>query len=214
MPKSWAIALKKEFKKPYFQKLNHFVESEYAEKECYPPKSKIFAAFEHCTFEDVRVVILGQDPYHGAGQANGLSFSVADGVPIPPSLKNIFREIQNDLGILTYPSGNLERWAKQGVLLLNATLTVQKGLAGSHQKMGWETFTNAVIQKINSEKKGVVFLLWGGFASKKSKLIDEKKHIVLVSGHPSPLSANRGHWFGNKHFSRVNIMLETPIDWS
>ncbi|WP_066218084.1 uracil-DNA glycosylase [Formosa haliotis] len=205
--KSWLPLLEPEFNKPYFKSLWHFVEEEYETGVCYPPKSDIFNAFNSCAFQDVKVVILGQDPYHGEGQANGLCFSVADGIPHPPSLKNIFKEIESDLGT-TYPvSGNLERWAKQGVLLLNATLTVREHMAGSHQKKGWETFTDHVISLINSEKEGVVFLLWGGFAKKKSKLIDANKHHILTSGHPSPLSANRGYWFGNKNFSATNFLL-------
>ncbi|MCH8546921.1 MAG: uracil-DNA glycosylase, partial [Cryomorphaceae bacterium] len=164
-------------------------------------------------FERVKVVILGQDPYHGKGQANGLSFSVSDDIPHPPSLVNIFKEIQRDLHINPHQSGNLERWAKQGVLLLNTTLTVEEGKPGSHQKKGWEIFTDAVIQTINSEKTGVVFMFWGGHARKKVKLIDQSKHHVLESGHPSPLSANRGHWFGHGHFSKANALLDTVIDW-
>ena len=169
--------------------------------------SDIFAAFDHCPFDETKVVIIGQDPYHGPGQANGLCFSVKDGIPHPPSLINIFKEIQTDLGI-TYPqSGNLERWADQGVLLLNATLTVRSHEAGSHQGKGWEIFTDAAISKLSEKKEGLVFLLWGGFAKKKQSLIDTTKHHVLTSGHPSPLSANRGYWFGNRHFSQCNKIL-------
>lgn len=204
----WLPILQPEFDKPYFTTLWDFVEEDYALHVCYPPKEDIFNAFNSCVFKDIKVVILGQDPYHGAGQANGLCFSVADGISHPPSLKNIFKEIETDLET-TYPtSGNLERWAKQGVLLLNATLTVRAHEAGSHQKKGWETFTNNIISLINSKKESVVFLLWGGYAKKKLKLIDTEKHYILTSGHPSPLSANRGYWFGNEHFSEANYLLQ------
>ncbi|WP_434035975.1 uracil-DNA glycosylase [Formosa sp. 4Alg 33] len=204
----WSPILNPEFEKPYFKGLWNFVEEEYNAAVCYPPKSELFNAFNSCAYNDLKVVILGQDPYHGQGQANGLCFSVADGTPHPPSLKNIFKEIESDLG-LDYPtSGNLERWAKQGVLLLNATLTVREHAPASHQKQGWETFTDRVISKISDEKENIVFLLWGGYAKKKSKLIDTSKHYILTSGHPSPLSANRGYWFGNKHFSKTNSLLE------
>ena len=205
---SWKNQLKEEFEKPYFLDLMDFVESEYAANTCYPEKSNIFAAFNACTFENTKVVILGQDPYHGPNQANGLCFSVKDTIPHPPSLINIFKEITNDLGTVYPKSGNLERWANQGVLLLNATLTVRAHEAGSHQKKGWETFTDAVIKIISDKKNDIVFLLWGGYAKKKMKLIDAKKHHLLSSGHPSPLSANRGFWFGNKHFSCTNNLLE------
>lgn len=205
---SWKEKLAIEFEKPYFKNLVTFVKKEYASRTCFPPGRQIFSAFDHCTFDDVKVVIIGQDPYHGVGQANGLCFSVADGIPHPPSLINIFKEIESDLN-LPYPkSGNLERWAKQGVLLLNATLTVRAHQAGSHQNKGWEIFTDSVIKIISEEKANVVFLLWGGFAKKKVKLIDQEKHDVLTTGHPSPLSANRGYWFGNKHFSRTNAILD------
>lgn len=206
---SWLPKLQAEFDKPYFKELITFVKSEYTQHRCFPPGKQIFAAFDHCKFADVKVVILGQDPYHGPGQANGLCFSVNDGIPKPPSLQNIFREIQQDLGIAIPESGNLERWADQGVFLLNATLTVRAHQAGSHQNKGWETFTDRVIETISNEKEGVVFLLWGGFAKQKQKLIDSKKHLILTSGHPSPLSANRGMWFGNKHFSKTNAYLTT-----
>lgn len=206
---SWLPKLQAEFDKPYFKELITFVKSEYTQHRCFPPGKQIFAAFDHCKFDDVKVVILGQDPYHGPGQANGLCFSVNDGIPKPPSLQNIFREIQQDLGIAIPESGNLERWADQGVFLLNATLTVRAHQAGSHQNKGWETFTDRVIETISNEKEGVVFLLWGGFAKQKQKLIDSKKHLILTSGHPSPLSANRGMWFGNKHFSKTNAYLTT-----
>jgi uracil-DNA glycosylase len=214
---SWKNILQSEFDKPYFKTLTDFIKSEYKQYTCYPKRAHIFAAFNNCGFDDLRVVIIGQDPYHGQNQANGLSFSVNDGVAHPPSLMNIFKELSIDLQV-TYPqSGNLEKWAKQGVLLLNATLTVRANEAGSHQKKGWEIFTDAVIQKISTEKKGVVFLLWGGFAKQKTKLIDLKKHCIFTSGHPSPLSANRAFWFGNKHFSKTNKVLENMkkpiIEW-
>jgi len=205
---SWKNILEKEFEKSYFKDLVEFVKNEYSKNTCYPKGSDIFAAFDFCSFNDVKVVILGQDPYHGPNQANGLCFSVKDDITHPPSLINIFKEISTDLN-KTYPkSGNLEMWAKQGVLLLNATLTVRAHEAGSHQKKGWETFTDEVIKQISNNKEHVVFLLWGGFAKKKAKLIDKKKHFILESGHPSPLSANRGYWFGNRHFSKTNEILE------
>lgn len=214
---SWNALLSSEFEKPYFQALTAFVKKEYSEHTCYPKGKEIFAAFDKCPVEDLKVVLLGQDPYHGEGQANGLSFSVRDGIAHPPSLVNIFREIQEDLK-LPYPeSGNLSRWAEQGVLLLNATLTVRANTAGSHQGQGWETFTDAVIKSISDNCQHIVFLLWGSFAKKKIALIDTQKHCVLSSGHPSPLSANRGYWFGNKHFSKTNAYLSSvgkqAIDW-
>lgn len=213
---SWKPHLEKEFSKTYFKDLSDFVTSEYRTQTCFPPENQIFNAFNHCSFEDVKVVIIGQDPYHGEGQANGLCFSVNDNVPHPPSLINIFKEIEKDLGIPYPKSGNLMRWANQGVLLLNATLSVKAHEAGSHQKKGWEQFTDAVIEIISSKKENVIFLLWGGFAKKKVKIIDNNHHI-LISGHPSPLSANRGYWFGNKHFSNTNYLLEqefqTPVQW-
>lgn len=208
---SWKKVLQPEFEKPYFKDLINFVRNAYSTTTCYPKGSKIFSAFDFCKLDDLKVVILGQDPYHGPNQANGLCFSVSDGIPHPPSLINIFREIETDLGIPYPKSGNLERWAKQGVLLLNATLTVQSGKAGSHQKHGWETFTDQVIKSISDNKENIIFLLWGGFAKKKIKLIDTTKHHVLTSGHPSPLSANRGYWFGNKHFSKTNEILMDQI---
>ena len=215
--KSWKPYLEQELNKQYFNDLTGFVKSEYNNHTCFPPRNQIFNAFNHCHFEDVKVVIIGQDPYHDHGQANGLCFSVNEGIKHPPSLINIFKEIESDLGI-TYPkSGNLLRWASQGVLLLNATLTVRAHQAASHQKKGWEIFTDAIIKIISNQKQGVVFLLWGGFAKKKIKLIDNQKHKVLTSGHPSPLSANRGYWFGNKSFSDANIWLEDngekKINW-
>ena len=214
---SWNALLSSEFEKPYFQALTSFVKKEYSEYICYPKGKEIFAAFDKCPVENLKVVLLGQDPYHGEGQANGLSFSVRDGIAHPPSLVNIFREIEEDLK-LPYPeSGNLSRWAEQGVLLLNATLTVRANTAGSHQGQGWETFTDAVIKCISDNCQHIVFLLWGSFAKKKIALIDTQKHCVLSSGHPSPLSANRGYWFGNKHFSKTNAYLTSvgkqAIDW-
>ena len=214
---SWKSVLSEEFEKPYFESLINFVKSEYVAQTCYPKGNQIFSAFDHCHFDDVKIVIIGQDPYHGPNQANGLCFSVNDGIPFPPSLQNIFKEISSDLNRPIPTSGNLERWADQGVLLLNATLTVRQSEAGSHQKKGWETFTDAVIRKISDEKENVIFLLWGGFAQKKASLIDSKKHLILNSGHPSPLSANRGFWFGNKHFSKANDYLKSigkeEINW-
>lgn len=204
---TWKAQLKPEFEKLYFHQLIQFVKQEYANHTCYPKGSDIFAAFDHCPFDQTKVVIIGQDPYHGPHQANGLCFSVKDGIAHPPSLINIFKELETDLG-KPYPvSGNLEPWAKQGVLLLNATLTVRAHEAGSHQNQGWETFTDAVIQKLSEEREDLIFLLWGGFAKKKAKLINPKKHHILTSGHPSPLSANRGYWFGNRHFSKCNKIL-------
>lgn len=214
---SWKNILQSEFEKPYFENLTSFVKNEYSKHTCYPKGTDVFAAFDFCDLDNLKVVILGQDPYHGEGQANGLCFSVHDGITHPPSLINIFKEIETDVNIPYPKSGDLSRWAKQGVLLLNATLTVRAGEAGSHQKQGWEQFTDAVIQKISEEKNDVVFLLWGGFAKKKVKLIDDKKHHILTSGHPSPLSANRGYWFGNKHFSKTNNFLKdvglATIQW-
>ena len=214
---SWKKELKTEFEKEYFKELTDFVKKEYTEYTCFPLGGKIFSAFDHASFQNTKVVILGQDPYHGPGQANGLSFSVNDGIRTPPSLQNIFREIKEDLGKPIPSSGNLERWANQGVLLLNATLTVRAHQAGSHQKKGWERFTDRVIEIISAEKEDVVFMLWGGYAKRKSTKIDASKHLILTSGHPSPLSANRGYWFGNKHFSKANEYLQKhgkqPIDW-
>lgn len=217
MHSSWHDQLSDEFEKLYFEQLIGFVKSEYATKTCFPMANEIFAAFDHCPFDKVKVVIIGQDPYHGFGQANGLCFSVNDGIAFPPSLINIFKEIQTDLDLPIPIWGNLERWADQGVLLLNATLTVRESEAGSHQNKGWEIFTDAVIQKISDAKENVVFLLWGGFAKKKGAKINRDKHYVLETGHPSPLSANRGHWFGNQHFSKTNAYLQTigksEIQW-
>lgn len=214
---SWKKQLEPEFEKDYFKNLTEFVKMEYSENKCFPPGTEIFAAFDHSNFENTKVVILGQDPYHGPGQANGLCFSVKDGIQFPPSLRNIFKEIEDDLGRKTPSTGNLQRWADQGVLLLNATLTVRAHQAGSHQNQGWEEFTDKVIKTVSSNKEGIVFMLWGGYAKKKSRFIDSSKHLILTSGHPSPLSANRGYWFGNKHFSKANDYLKNkgkePIDW-
>lgn len=206
---SWQAVLYDEFEKPYFQQLILFVKNEYVTSRCFPKRTEIFAAFDHCDFDNVKVVIIGQDPYHGFGQANGLCFSVNDEIGFPPSLTNIFKEIENDLHQSFPKNGNLVKWANQGVLLLNATLTVRESEAGSHQNKGWETFTDAVIQKISDNKEHVIFLLWGGFAKKKGAKIDRTKHHVLETGHPSPLSANRGLWFGNKHFSKTNDYLQS-----
>ncbi len=213
---SWKIKLQSEFDKPYFSDLVSFVRQEYKTHVIYPPAKQIFNAFEKCPVDKLKVVIIGQDPYHGEGQANGLCFSVNDGVAQPPSLQNIFQEINTDLKIPIPTSGNLERWASQGVLLLNATLTVRKSSAGSHQNKGWETFTDSVIQRISQEKEHIIFLLWGAYAQKKQALIDVKKHLVLKSAHPSPFSVHRG-FFGNKHFSKTNEYLISkgmqPIEW-
>ena len=213
---TWKSLLSDEFEKPYFHQLIDFVKKEYKSQTIYPRGVDIFRAFDRCDFADVKVVIIGQDPYHGPGQANGLCFSVGEGLRMPPSLMNIFKEIRNDLGKPIPPSGDLERWARQGVLLLNATLTVKAHTPGSHQNRGWETFTDAVIKKISDEKEGVVFLLWGAYAQKKGEIIDRNKHMVLMSAHPSPFSADRG-FFGCKHFSRANVYLKSKgkeeIDW-
>lgn len=214
----WQSILSEEIQKPYFKDLMYSVDDEYQNHTCFPPKELIFSAFDYCSFDDLKVVIIGQDPYHGLGEANGLCFSVNDGVKIPPSLRNIFREMNDDLGTIFFPnSGNLERWAKQGVLLLNAALSVRMDNPNSHKHLKWGTFTDAVIQKISDEKENVVFLLWGSFAQKKGLKIDRRKHLVLESGHPSPMSANQGKWFGNKHFSQTNAYLKLKgkieIDW-
>jgi len=214
---SWLKVLEKEFSKAYFEELITFVKKEYASGRVYPEGKNIFRAFEMCPFEAVKVVILGQDPYHGPGQANGLCFSVNEGIPLPPSLQNIYKEIESDLGIKVQPTGNLDRWAQQGVLLLNATLTVRANQAGSHQKRGWEQFTDAVVQTISDQKENVVFLLWGRYAQEKGKVIDRKRHHVLTAPHPSPFSVHSG-FFGCKHFSKTNAYLksigEKEIDWS
>ena len=212
----WKEALKEEFEKDYFGKLTDFVKAEYSTKQIFPAGSQIFNAFDQCPFDKVKVVIIGQDPYHGPGQAHGLCFSVNDGVPFPPSLLNIFKEIERDLGIPYPQSGNLTRWAQQGVLLLNATLTVEAHKAGSHQGKGWETFTDAAIRKLATEKQNIVFMLWGSYAQQKGAMIDASKHLVLKSVHPSPLSAYRG-FIGCGHFSHANQFLEAKgldkINW-
>lgn len=212
----WKTKLNEEFEKEYFLRLADFIKEEYKVKSIYPPGGLIFNAFNLCPFQQVKAVIIGQDPYHGPDQAHGLCFSVREDVAFPPSLINIFKEIESDIGIQRPASGNLERWAAQGVLLLNATLTVRAHQAGSHQKKGWEQFTDNVISIINSDKKNIVFFLWGAYAQKKGESIDRSKHMVLESVHPSPLSASRG-FFGNKHFSRCNEYLKEhgvePIDW-
>lgn len=214
----WQAVLIEEIQKPYFNDLLNEVENEYESGVCYPPKDLIFSAFNSCDFSNLKVVIIGQDPYHGEGEAHGLCFSVNHSVKIPPSLRNIYREMNDDLDNLFMPnSGNLEHWAKQGVLLLNASLTVRKDSPNSHKHLKWDIFTDAVIQKISEQKKNVVFLLWGSFAQKKGKKIDRSKHLVLESGHPSPMSANQGKWFGNKHFSKTNLYLKEhqipEINW-
>ena len=225
--KSWGEQLSGEFDKDYFVRLTSFVKSEYARHQCYPPGPEIFNAFSLCPIDRVKVVIIGQDPYHGPGQAEGLCFSVKTGTQLPPSLVNIFKEIKEDTGRIpeviqdrngkAMYDGSLRRWAQQGVLLLNATLTVREHEAGSHQHKGWEEFTDAVIKKVSSHCPHVVFMLWGGYARSKRKLIDMSKHLVLESVHPSPLSANRGGWFGNRQFSTCNLWLKEngmePIEW-
>lgn len=213
---SWKNLLKDEFEKDYFLKLADFVKKEYGSTTVFPPGGLIFNAFNLCPFDRVKAVIIGQDPYHGPGQAHGLCFSVREGVDFPPSLINIFKEIESDLGQKPVRSGNLDRWASQGVLLLNATLTVRAHMAGSHQKKGWEEFTDSVISILNREKQNLVFFLWGAYAQKKCESIDRSRHLVLESVHPSPLSASRG-FFGNKHFSRCNEYLAArgiePVNW-
>ncbi|MDO4216406.1 MAG: uracil-DNA glycosylase [Bacteroidales bacterium] len=212
----WKTQLQTEFDKPYFAQLTQFVRAEYATTTCYPPGNLIFNAFNLCPFDKVRVVIIGQDPYHEPGQAHGLCFSVNDGVAFPPSLQNIFKEIHDDLGAPVPESGNLTRWAEQGVLLLNATLTVRAHQAGSHQRRGWEEFTDAVIRQLNQNRDHLVFILWGSYAQKKGAIIDRSRHLVLTSAHPSPLSVYRG-FYGNHHFSRANAYLQEngqpPIQW-
>lgn len=214
--KSWQEVLQTEFDKPYFENLVGFVKQEYASRTIFPPAGQIFNAFNTCPFNNVKVVILGQDPYHGPGQAHGLCFSVNDGIQFPPSLQNIFKEITSDLGIPAPKTGNLTRWAEQGVLLLNATLTVRASQAGSHQGKGWEEFTDAVIKTISEKAENVVFILWGSYAIKKKSLINASKHCILTAPHPSPLSSYRG-FFGCKHFSQTNNYLtskgKTPIEW-
>jgi uracil-DNA glycosylase len=215
---SWKSFFKDEIQKDYFTKLMQEVENEYESSVCFPPKDLIFNAFDKCNLNDLKVVIIGQDPYHGDGEANGLSFSVNDGIKIPPSLKNIFAEINADFDSIFLPTnGNLERWAQQGILLLNASLTVRKDEANSHKNLKWNIFTDNVINYISDNCNNVVFLLWGSFAQKKGIKINRVKHLVLECGHPSPLSTNRGFWFGNKHFSQTNTYLKSigkmPIEW-
>lgn len=212
----WKEFLSEEFEKEYFSSLLNFVEIQYQETICFPKKDNIFSAFNLCPLQNLKVVLLGQDPYHGQGQANGLAFSVNEGVALPPSLINIFKEIEDDLGEKPR-SGDLTSWAEQGVLLLNSVLSVESGKPTSHNNKGWEIFTDSVIHRISERCENVVFLLWGGYAKKKVKLINPKKHLILVSGHPSPLSANRGYWFGNQHFSKTNDYLiskgKSPIQF-
>lgn len=214
---SWKAQLADELSQPYFAALAESVRREYAAGPCYPPGRLVFNAFNLCPFHAVKVVIIGQDPYHEPGQAMGLSFSVPQGVPMPPSLVNIFKEIQTDMGTPMPPNGDLTRWAEQGVLLLNATLTVRAHMANSHRALGWGRFTDAAIKALNAHRNHLVFILWGGYARSKATLIDSSRHLVLQSVHPSPLSANRGGWFGNHHFSRCNEYLKahgnTPIAW-
>ena len=214
---SWKQHLLAEFEKPYFEQLTAVVRQEYGSFTCYPPGPLIFNAFNLCPFDSVKVVIIGQDPYHEPGQAHGLSFSVQDGVPFPPSLQNIFKEIEQDLGTPVPQSGNLERWASQGVLLLNATLTVRAHQANSHSLIGWRTFTDAAIAALTREREHIVYMLWGGYARSKAYMIPKDRNLVLESVHPSPLSANRGGWFGQHQFSRCNDYLrqcgQTPIEW-
>ena len=214
---SWKEQLTDEFEKPYFKALTNFVHAEYKQYQCFPPAPLVFNAFNLCPFDKVKVVIIGQDPYHGEGQAHGLSFSVNDGVPFPPSLQNIFKEINNDLGTPIPTSGNLTRWAEQGVLLLNSILTVQANKPASHQRQGWETFTDAAIAQLNAGREGLVFMLWGVKARKKGRCIDSNKHLVLTSAHPSPRAVNFGCSFGKKHFSQANEYLrecgKSPINW-
>ncbi len=213
---TWKILLDEEFEKEYFKNLVSFVKSEYQQHRIYPPGSQIFNAFQYCPLDQTKVVIIGQDPYHGPGQANGLCFSVAEGVRMPPSLVNIFKELKDDLGVDMPPHGSLERWSKQGVLLLNATLTVRASTPGSHQNKGWEEFTDAVIHKLSSEREGLVFILWGAYAQKKGSVIDTSKHYVIQSAHPSPFAAHKG-FFGSKPFSKTNEYLrkngKDVINW-
>ena len=212
----WKKLLNEEFEKPYFEQLTQFVKEEYATRRIYPRGSNIFRAFDKCPLDRLKVVIIGQDPYHGPGQAHGLCFSVADGVPHPPSLQNIFKEVASDIGTPIPPSGNLDRWAEQGVLLLNAVLTVREHEAASHAGRGWEQFTDAVVRAINAHKEGIVYLLWGSYAQKKGAIADPARNCILKAVHPSPLSVYRG-FFGCRHFSRANEYLvaqgKTPIQW-
>ncbi|MEY4602295.1 MAG: Uracil-DNA glycosylase [Candidatus Parcubacteria bacterium] len=213
---SWKKVLGSESEQKYFQTLTTFVKNEYNNEKVFPPVKDIFRAFDLCPFDQVKVVILGQDPYHGVGQANGLSFAVATGIPLPPSLKNIFKEIESDIGVKPFVDGDLSRWASQGVLLLNATLTVRASSPGSHQKVGWESFTDVAVRALSEQKEHLVFLLWGNYAKEKGKIIDRKKHLVLEAAHPSPFSAYNG-FFGCKHFSKANEYLKKnglpEIDW-
>ena len=214
---SWKEFIAAESTKEYYLKLKQVIDKAYATEVIYPPKEDIYNAFKHCPLDKVKVVILGQDPYHGVGQAHGLSFSVNKGIALPPSLRNIYRELEQDVDFINPNHGDLTYWAKQGVLLLNDVLTVKAAAAGSHQKLGWEQFTEHVISFLSEQKSDLVFMLWGNYALKKGKKIDRAKHLVLVSGHPSPMSANQGKWFGNKHFSQANTFLvskgKQPIDW-
>lgn len=213
----WLEILHREAQKDYFRNLTAFIEKEYAEQTIYPPKNELFSAFTQTPFEAIKVVILGQDPYHGKGQANGLAFSVSSSAKIPPSLRNIFKELETDVQKTIPTSGDLLSWAQQGVFLLNDVLSVREASAGSHKNQGWEIFTQTIVQEISTEKEHVVFLLWGNHAQKKEKLIDASKHLILKSGHPSPMSANQGKWFGNQHFSQTNTYLEKhqkeKINW-
>lgn len=219
LPTCWQAHLSVEFDQPYMQQLQLFLEAEReAGQQIYPPNQLRFAAFQATLFADVRVVIIGQDPYHGDGQAQGLSFSVPEGQTLPPSLRNIFREISSDLNVSAPDSGDLSRWAEQGVLLLNSVLTVRAGEAASHQKQGWEKFTDAAISALNDQREGIVFLLWGAYAQRKGRLIDRQRHHVLTAAHPSPLAANRGGWFGCRHFTQTNTFLRahksSAIHWA
>ena len=215
--KYWYEILKNEFQKDYFKNLIFFIKNQYHKNTCFPPGKLIFSAFDNCSFDKLKVVIIGQDPYHGYNQANGLCFSVSEGVSPPPSLENIFNEISTDLGCSRRTNGNLLDWSNQGVMLLNSVLTVKKASPGSHANRGWESFTDHVIKVISEKKNNVIFMLWGGYAKKKQKLIKNSDHLILTSGHPSPLSANRGYWFGNRHFSKCNKYLiekgKEPIKW-
>ncbi len=216
LPADWSDLLADELQKPYTKELSEKVNEAYQNKDIFPPQEALFAAFEFCKLKDIKVVIIGQDPYHGTGQANGLCFSVSEGQPKPPSLKNIFKELISDIGIQK-ESGDLSDWAKQGVLLLNTVLTVEAHKANSHKSLGWRKFTRAIIKRLNETQEELVFMLWGGQAKKFEKMLDTSKHLVLTSGHPSPLSANKGHWYGNKHFSKCNTFLSNQgkptINW-
>ena len=215
--KSWLNQLEKEFNKRYFKDLIYFIKNQYNKKVCYPPSDLIFSSFNNCSLRDVKVVIVGQDPYHGRNQANGLCFSVDSKVVNPPSLNNIFKEISDDLNCEIRKKGDLMDWSNQGILLLNSILTVEEGIPGSHSNKGWETFTDNILKLVSNNKNHVVFMLWGGYAKKKDFLISKTNNLILKTGHPSPLSANRGYWFGNKHFSRCNDYLikhgYKPINW-